>query len=286
MGCAAGGGNNRRHGHHRHRTRYIVIQQAGATGIGSKQARGQLGWRQRGRFERARDTLIASEVIRVKRGGRGGRLATIDGAELPDDQVLNVATERELYSQLAGPLIDILCSGEEGPEDDVEESSVAIDVTGDLGSMDTGGRYSRPDLVGALRRSMTGFQALEIHGFEVKPYWAAQRVGVYEAVAQRALGLCTHAWVVLYLPDKSVNLREVDRRAVEQVRSRLEAVRREAADLGIGLITFENFSGGGCNVLSHPTRWGPDPHRLDRFLSTACPNLLGRIQLDPAVVVV
>ncbi len=91
---------------------------------------------------------------------------------------------------------------------------MAVDVVADRGGAMTGGRYSRPDLVAAVRRRLTSFDALEVHGCEVKPYWSADRVSVYEAVAQRALSLCTHAWVVLYLPDDTMVFSPDDRAVV------------------------------------------------------------------------
>lgn len=266
---------------------FVVLSNARPGGIGNVAARDELGWRQRGRFERARDTLVAAGVVKVKRGGRGGHLVTVDGEDLPDFDSLDVATERGLYERLVGPLVRVLCAGEEGPADDVGLSDVAVAVTGDLGSMDTGGRMSRPDLVGAVRRPMplTKFHALEIHGFEVKPYWAAERIGVYEAVAQQALGLCTHAWAVLYLPSHDVSLRKRHRKVVEDVRSKLDAVQREASSLGVGLIVVDHLGDGGQHVRAYPKRYGADPHRLDKFLHKACPSLLNSIDFDPNAAV-
>lgn len=268
---------------------YELLISVGPEGIGNVAARQKLAWRQRGRFERARDTLIAAGVVRVLPGGRGGRLAIIDGAALPHIDSLDVATERGLYTRLVAPLVDILCAGDDGPEDDLDASYVAVDVTGDLGGLDTGGRLSRPDLVGAVRRPLTGFDALEIHGFEVKAYWAADRIGIYEAVAQRALGLCTHAWVVLYVPTEDVvSLSPRDRGLVRDVRDRLAPdgpVRKEAADLGLGLIVIDHLGSGGQRRVNYPARYGAEPTRLDRFLAHACPGLLTRIDVFPRAAV-
>lgn len=263
---------------------FELLVEVGADGIGSQAARTRLEWRQRGRFERARDTLIAAGVVRVLPGGRG-RLVLLGDCELPDVDALDVATERGLYARLVAPLVDLLAAGDDGPDDDLDVSHVAVEVTGDLGSLDTGGRHSRPDLVGAVRRPMTGFDALEVHGFEVKPYWAADRVGVYEAVAQRALGLCTHAWVVLYLPTTDVYLQPHHRVIVKSVRDQLKAIVKEASDLGLGLIVVDHLGDGGVHRQSYPTRFGAEPRRLDRFLSRACPHLLARIDVHPRAAV-
>ena len=254
----------------------------GAT-VGNKKLRMTIGWAQRGRFERARDTLIAAGAIRVLPGGRGGRLTLADGETtvLPDLDLLSVATERGLYTGLTGLLHDILQFGAEGPQDDLERNDVAVDVVADRGGAMTGGRYSRPDLVAAVRRRLTSFDALEVHGFEVKPYWSADRVSVYEAVAQRALSLCTHAWVVLYLPDDTMALSPDDRAVVAGALARLPRVRREAADLGVGLVVLRHLNNDGAEVLEHATRVAADPRRLDEFLRSAAPSLLARVDIIP-----
>lgn len=255
----------------------------GAT-IGNKKLRTTIGWAQRGRFERARDTLIAAGAIQVLPGGRGGRLTLTDGLAtvMPELDTLSVATERALYTSLTGLLHEVLRLGDEAtPDDDLEDNDVAVDVVADRGGAMTGGRYSRPDLVAAVRRRLTSFDALEVHGFEVKPYWSADRVSVYEAVAQRALSLCTHSWVVLYLPDDTIALSPDDRALVAGALARLPRVQREAADLGVGLIVVRHVDDDGVDVLEHATRVAADPRRLDEFVRAAAPMLLAKVGIVP-----
>lgn len=252
--------------------------------IGNQQLRHSLGWAQRGRFERARDTLVAAGVIHILPGGHGGRLCLVDGTAtaLPEWDRLAVSTERGLYPHLIGPLHELLREGDPDTEDDdLQDADVAIAVVGDRGRANTGGRYSRPDLVAALRRRFTAFDALEVHGFEVKAYWSADRVSVYEAVAQRALSLATHSWVVLYLPDERVHLRAAQRSVVERAQDRLPKIQHEAADLGVGLVVFKDLQLDGMDVLGRPARSGADPERLDEFLRSAAPDLLSRIGVVP-----
>lgn len=255
----------------------------GAT-IGNKKLRTTIGWAQRGRFERARDTLIAAGAIQVLAGGRGGRLTLTDGLAtvMPQLDTLSVATERALYTGLATLLHEVLRAGDPETEaDDLDKDDVAVQVVADRGGADSGGRYSRPDLVAAVRRRLTSFDALEVHGFEVKPYWSADRVSVYEAVAQRALSLCTHSWVVLYLPDDTIALSPEDRALVAGAHGRLKRVQREAADLGVGLIVVHHLSNDGMEVPEHATRYPADPRRLDDFLRSAAPGLLRLINIVP-----
>lgn len=261
----------------------LVALGEGAT-IGNKMLRTTIGWAQRGRFERARDTLTAAGAIQVLPGGRGGRLTLADGLAtvMPDLDTLSVATERALYTTLTGLLHEVLRLGDETtPDDDLEHTDVAVDVVADRGGAMTGGRYSRPDLVAAVRRRLTSFDALEVHGFEVKPYWSADRVNVYEAVAQRALSLCTHAWVVLFLPDTSIALSPADRATVAAARARLPRVQREAADLGVGLVVVRHVDVDGVEVREHATRVAADPRRLDEFVRAAAPTLLAKVGIVP-----
>lgn len=254
--------------------------------IGNRKLQDELGWRQKGRYARARDTLVAAQVVRVLPGGKGGRLELI-ATELPDVTFLDVATERELCVGLVAPLHDVLCEGDpDDSEDDVLDEDVAIDMTADLGRAYTGGSYSRPDLMGAIRRRFSGFDALEVHSFEVKPYWNIDRSAVFEARAQQALGISTHAWVVLYLPSDNVALRPNARAEVAEATKRLARIQRDVGDVGLGLIACRHLGPGGLEVATYPRRYPADPERLDKFLTTAAPGLLARIGIEPATVTI
>lgn len=252
--------------------------------VGNRRLRDELGWRQNGRYARARDTLVAAQVVQVLPGGRGGRLVRI-ADEIPDGDRLDVATERELCIRLVAPLHDVLREGDpEDCEDDVLHEDVAIDMTADLGGAHTGGSYSRPDLMGAIRRRFSGFDALEVHSFEVKPYWNIDRSAVFESRAQQALGISTHAWVVLYLPSDNVALRPNARTEVAVARKRLFRIKKDAGEVGLGLIECRHLGPGGLDVKSYPKRHAADPERLDTFLTSAAPTLLSRIGIEPATV--
>lgn len=264
----------------------ILVEQFGDVPVGNRQLQETVGWAQQGRFQRARDTLIAAGVVRVIPGGRGGRLALVQGKQTPRPDLSSLAAghERELYPLLVPHLSKILQQGEPDDwTDNVPEENVAVAVTGDAGGAGSI-RFGRPDLTGAVRRRLTRFDALEVHAFEVKGYWHADRTGIYEAAAQRAIGLCTHAWLVLYVPDDSV-LGPNDKESCRVLRDQLHDLIREAAELGIGFIHVERLVEDGVHVRQLPHRYAADPKRLDDYLDQACPLLLNQIGIEPQTVV-
>ena len=262
----------------------VMQQQFAETPVGNRRLQEAVGWAQRGRFQRARDTLIAAGVMHILPGGRGGRLSLVGGRDtvLPDLGHLAASSERELYPHLVPHLSRILQDGDEGPEDDVPEENVAVAVTGDAGGARSR-RFGRPDLTGAVRRRFRAFDALEVHAFEVKGYWGANRTGIYESAAQRAIGVCTHAWLVVYLPDETL-LGHNDQTACRDLRSRLKDLRKEAADLGIGFIEAAGLDEGAITMAQLPKREAVSPKRLDDYLHQACPDLLSQIGIEPKMV--
>jgi len=212
--------------------------------LGNEQLRSELGWGQRGRFDRVRDSLIASGLVQRIAGGRGGRLViTIESLdEIPNDIEIGVGRERSLYFALGGHVRSIVLDfhGIEEDEDDLIE----IFNTSEQGRRDTGGRYTRADLTAIVRRQVDDlYDWRDVHALEVKPYWSVGREALYEAAAQAALHRCSFSWLLLYLPDESVSLSKTERDMIHQVRqAALPAIRREAAEIGIGLAISPNLS--------------------------------------------
>lgn len=243
--------------------------------LGNEQLRTLLGWGQRGRFHRVRDSLIAAGLVQRVSGGRGGRLViTIDSLdEVPDDVEISVGRERSLYFALGTHVRSMVLDfhGIAHDEDDLIE----IFNTSEQGRRDTGGRYTRADLTAIVRRQVDDlYDWRDVHAIEVKPYWSVGREALYEAAAQAALHRCSFSWLLLYLPDESVALHGDERAAVTQVHDvALPAIRREAAEIGIGLAVSPNLSGS-----THPTvevlprRQILDPDQLT-FLLRSVSNL-------------
>lgn len=237
--------------------------------LGNEQLRTQLGWGQRGRFDRIRDSLIAAGLVQRISGGRGGRLIIKIGSldEIPNDIEISVGRERSLYFALGGHVRSMVLDfhGIEQDEDDLIE----IFNTSEQGRRDTGGRYTRADLTAIVRRQVEDlYDWRDVHAIEVKPYWSVGREALYEAAAQAALHRCSFSWLLLYLPDQSVSLRQEERDSIEQVRgTALAAIRREAEEIGIGLAVSPNLGvDTHPNVLVVPRRQVLDPDQLTFLL--------------------
>lgn len=239
--------------------------------LGNQQLRSELGWAQRGRFDRVRDSLIAAGLVQRIAGGRGGRLRiTIDSLdEIPDDVEISVGRERSLYFALGSHVRSMVLDFHEINEE--PDDLIEIYNTSEQGRRDTGGRYTRADLTAIVRRKVEGlFDWRDVHAIEVKPYWSVGREALYEAAAQAALHRCSFSWLLLYLPDETVALSDGERDIVQVVRdSVLPAVRLEADEIGIGLATSPNLSRETHPIVDvEPRRQILDPDQLTQLLRT------------------
>lgn len=240
---------------------------------GNQQLRSELGWAQRGRFDRVRDSLIAAGLVQRISGGRGGRLvitiASLD--DIPEDIEVSVGRERSLYFALGSHVRSMVLDFHNFSHDD--DDLIEIFNTSEQGRRDTGGQYTRADLTAIVRRQVEGlYDWRDVHAIEVKPYWSVGREALYEAAAQAALHRCSFSWLLLYLPDESVALQPEQREAVQQVREvDLPAIQREAAEIGLGLAISPNLaSSTDPEVMAVPRRQILDPDQLTFLLrSTA-----------------
>lgn len=238
--------------------------------LGNDQLRAQLGWAQRGRFDRVRDSLIAAGLVQRIAGGRGGRLViTIDSLEdIPEDVEVGVGRERSLYFSL-GAHVRSMVLNFHALED--EDDLIEIFNTSEQGRRNTGGQFTRADLTAIVRRDVAGlFDWREVHAIEVKPYWSVGREALYEAAAQAALHRCTFSWLMLYLPNDSVALQSDERKIVQQViDGSLPRILDEARDIGIGLsVTTSLAATSEPSVMVAPRRQVLDPGQLTFLLRT------------------
>ncbi len=220
--------------------------------------RDQLRWEQ-DRYWTVRNSLIDQNLLSVARG-RGGlvcrvlqqqpALAVAQQAAVP--QVPPPIREEDLYQPVAAVL-----NSEWAREKRLERW--IVHTTARQGRRDTGGRWSRPDLV-VVTQSVYPYvpgRHFDVITFEVKPTDALDVTAVYEALAH--LRAATKAYVLLHVPDA-----EADRLA-----DALSEIYSEAKKHGIGVIIFNqpgDFAGWEETV--DPLRQEPDPRRLNDFLAT------------------
>lgn len=141
---------------------------------------------------------------------------------------------------------------------------VRVEITAAQGRRQTGGTWTRPDLVVVGLRVFPHLPGkyLDLFTVEVKPSWAVDVTAVYEALAHRRAA--THALVWLHVPNDRVA-------ALEDV---VEAVCSEAKRFGIGVIVAsepDNYE--SWDVRVEPIRSEPDPEALNDFIT---------VQLSPA----
>ena len=204
---------------------------------------------QRGRVKRAVSTLVGLDVLQWA-GMRNGRAVTQGPADL--DELLAAGLtpmpEREIqtYPLLAAPLDDFLTQWHkvrgdviddvQGPEQD----GVTVYNTSATrsGRANEGGAHTRPDLTGIVDLHFDHLgEWNEVHAVEVKPYWAVNRAALFEAAAQAALGRCTFSWLLAWVPDpESGHFTAPQQTLIREAARVLPALKREAADLGLGLL--------------------------------------------------
>jgi len=219
--------------------------------------REQLGW-DPDRYWTVRNSLIDQNVLSVARG-RGGLVcrvlpqqpAAADAyQEVP--QVPPPLREEDLYEPAAAVL------NREWPREKRLERWI-VHTTARQGRRETGGRWSRPDLV-VVTQSVYPYvpgRHFDVITFEVKPTETLDVTAVYEALAH--LRAATKAYVLLHVPDAEAG----------RFADALSEICAEAKKHGIGVIVFNQPGDfAGWEEMVEPHRQEPDPRRLNDFLAT------------------
>lgn len=216
----------------------------------------QLGWDSAHYYE-LRDSMVDDGLLVVGRG-RGGTVKRVvahvpegPAASEPTDELRRVE-EEDLYE----PMRDVLSN------DWVRDRRLGqfhVEVIARQGRRETGGRWSRPDLVVL---AMTRFRFVpgsqfDVITFEVKCFDALDITVVYEALSHRRSA--THANVLVYLPDEEA----------PHLQDALEDVARECERHGIGLIVAADASDyNAWDERVTAVRFEPDALKLDEFIAT------------------
>jgi hypothetical protein len=225
---------------------------ADGTGMSNPRLKERLGWDD-DRYFAARDRLVDREAVMLGRG-RGGvvrRIVPSPGgpASLEDTTVEEQAgKEKNLYRPMRAVI-----AGEWAR--DMRLEPLAVEITAFQGRRETGGRFTRPDIVAVEVRTFRYLpgKTLEVITFEVKPSYAIDVTCVYEALAHR--GAATRSYVVLHVPNPA------------SYQAELDVIERAAVDHGIGLIVAENpASYAEWETRADAVRVQPDPARLEDFI--------------------
>ncbi|MCV2216542.1 hypothetical protein [Thauera sp. Sel9] len=216
----------------------------------------RLNWDQE-KYWRTRNGLVDRGILTVARG-RGG---LVYRAVQPDAAADTYSSEQTVTAplqireeELYAPLSSVL--RQEWTREKRLERSI-VHITARQGRRDTGGRWSRPDLVVVTQSTYPYVPGrhFDVITFEVKPSDSIDVTAVYEALAHRRAA--TKAYVALHVPDTDA----------ENLKNILTEVYSEAKRHGVGVITFsqpEDFA--TWDEVVEAARMEPDPGRLNDFL--------------------
>ena len=207
-----------------------------------------LGWDD-GRLMEARNRLIDKGLIVAGRG-RGGPLRRVTVE--PEPVVSELRTEDELYSPMATVVAERWAV-------DRRYWKSQVVVTARQGRRNTGGTWSRPDvvLVGLRRFAHVPGTHLDVVTFEIKPPDYLDVTAVYEALAHRRVA--NFAYVLASIPNPD---------------SYWDPAIREAAERhGIGLLVATDASDYATwYEVVRPERSSPDLELLDQFIAVQLPE--------------
>lgn len=213
-------------------------------------------------YYQVRDALEDEGRIRRWKG-RGGTVKRVLAATEPSDEEPAPTELAQLYeeeSSLYEPMSAVI-RGEWAR--DRREDLLAVEVTGHQGRRQTGGKWTRPDIIAVSVKTWDYVPGrhLEVFTFEVKLGRSLDISAVYEALAH--LRSATHAYVLVHIPDADADdLQEV-----------LDDVCQVARSHGVGVIAagdpgdYETW-----DAREEATRHEPDPGRLDELIRKQLPE--------------
>lgn len=208
-------------------------------------------------YWQVRDELIKKGFLSLGRG-RGGsvRLVVPEEGVSPAEMSRSVDEcqkgEQVLYQPIARVLADKWAR-------DLLLDEYFVQVTAKQGRRETGGTWSRPDLVVVYVSTYQYVPGkfVDVTTFEVKNETNLNVTAVYEALAH--LRTATRAYVLAVIPH---TVRETMTKVIEETVA-------EASRHGVGFILIdriENYDGWDFRIEA--VRSEPDPARLDEFIDT------------------
>lgn len=211
-----------------------------------------------------RNRLVDAGALRLYRA-RGGAVeipqpaqavAMVVAPEAPaEEQAAMIAVEAaaEAERDLYDPVANVLRSQWSR---DLRFRHQLVEVTASQGRRNTGGVWTRPDIVVAAIRVFPYLPGkyFDLITFEIKPRWSLDVTAVYEALAHRRAATQSYVW--LHCPDLPPH---------EEI---LERIREEADRHGIGLIVATDPANYETwDTRCEPARVEPDPEVLNEFVA-------------------
>lgn len=131
-----------------------------------------------------------------------------------------------------------------------------VEITASQGRRNTGGTWTRPDIVVAALRIFPFLPGkfFDLITFEIKPTWAIDVTAVYEALAHRRAATQSYVWLHCQGGDQEQEV--------------LARIKEEAEHHGIGVIVATNPADYETwDTIAEPDRIEPDPEALNEFIA-------------------
>ncbi|MEW6530381.1 MAG: hypothetical protein AB1473_06065 [Thermodesulfobacteriota bacterium] len=233
--------------------------------VGNITLQRELDWRD-DRYWPIRDRLVDSGQLELGKG-KGGSVSLVaqpgevtTGAVVPGDTAVQTAIgEAELYEPVATVLRNEWAR-------DMRFQNHIVEVTARQGRRDTGGTWTRPDIVVAALRVFPHVPGrfFDLITFELKALDGIDVTAVYEALSHRRAA--TQAYVWLHVPAAAA--------AIHDVVSVVDRVNEEAKRYGVGLIVGNDAADySSWDVQLRAARYEPDPEFLNEFIAQQLTSL-------------
>jgi len=218
--------------------------------IGNFTLKGKVKWDDE-KYWRVRDELINEGLISIGKG-KGGSVYQVQA--LNEKLVQKVSSVYKKEKDLYKPFLRVI---DDSFVKDKNIKNYISQVTANQGQKNTGGKWSRPDVViiSVNTYSYLPGKFFDIISFELKMDADFNVAGVFEAAAHSKFA--TKSYYVAYLPnDWNSDIPEYER------------IKSECERFGIGLIYFTDPQKYETyEILVEPKRRSPDPMDMDQFIS-------------------
>jgi hypothetical protein len=228
---------------------------------GNVTLRSELGWDEE-IYWAVRDSLVDSGVLELGKG-KGGSVSLVSQAA-PSNAPEEIsaasspgAAARVPESDLYEPVAEVLRNQWAR---DLRFQSHVVEVTAKQGRRETGGKWTRPDIVAAALRVFPHVPGkyFDVITFEVKPLEGIDVTAVFEALSHRRAA--TQAYVWLHVPKGA--------ESNKQLVALLDRIEEEASRHGVGMIVGASPSDySSWDLRLKASRFEPDPESENEFIA-------------------
>lgn len=220
----------------------------------------ELGWDDK-QYWPIRDRLVDLGKLELGRGKGGSVSLVLEPGPSETSAVLETVPETPLPSVLEGDLYEPVARVLRGEwARDKRFRNCIVEVTARQGRRDTGGTWTRPDIVVAALRVFAHVPGkfFDLITFELKPLNGIDVTGVFEALSHRRAA--TQAYLWLHVPSGSESNKDVT--------ATLARISEEARRHGVGLIVgADPVDYSSWDRQLEAVRFEPDPESLNEFIA-------------------